>query len=351
MFKRILVLLLCVCLCMAVGCSKEPEQQLSVEMGDDVSAPEPPPAPEPKFSVNPLTGLEDLEIGKEKDRPVAVTINNISIAQPVQTGLGKADIVYETEVEGGITRLVALFQDISKVEKIGTVRSARYAFIDLAMGHNAIYVHHGQDVTHAGPHLKDLDHFVVSENNAGARVSNGLSREHTLYAYGDKLWDQLEKQFKTENSNTDTWVNFATAEEEIHLENTANAVSVPFSNSYKTTFKYDSESGKYVRYFNGTLRKDYITGEKVAFKNIFVLSTDIYTYPNCNDGYKHKKVELDSGSGYYIVNGTYTVISWRKGSASNSFVFTTVDGSELTVEPGNSWVCIPNGQTAIPVFE
>jgi hypothetical protein len=153
-----------------VGCSKEPER-LSVDVGDDISVPETPVVKE-KFSVNPLTGVKDLEIGKEKDRPVAVTINNISVAQPVQTGLGQADIVYETEVEGGITRLLALFQDVSKVKKLGTIRSARYVFIDLAMGHNAVYAHHGQDAYHAGPHLNDLDRLVIDVDNAGVRISN-----------------------------------------------------------------------------------------------------------------------------------------------------------------------------------
>ena len=79
-------------------------------------------------------------------------INNISVAQSVQTGLSKADIVYETEVEGGITRLLAVFQDITAAEKIGTIRSARYPYVDLAMGHNAIYVHCGQDGTYCEPH-------------------------------------------------------------------------------------------------------------------------------------------------------------------------------------------------------
>lgn len=350
MLKRILVLLMCMCLCLcAVGCKEETER-LSVDLGEDISVPEE-PVVESKYAVNPLTGVEDLEKGKEKDRPVAVTINNISIAQPVQTGIGKADIVYETEVEGGITRLIAVFQDISKVGKIGTVRSARYPFIDLAMGHNAIYVHHGQDAYHAGPHLKDLDHLVLDTNNAGARISNGLAREHTLYGYGDKIWDTVKTQFKTENTSVKNWMNFAADEANVTFENVGNSVKVAFSNSYASTFKYDAESGKYTRYFNGTLRKDYNTGESEQFKNVFLLLTEIYTYPNCNDGYKHKKVDLKSGNGYYFVNGTYTMISWTKGDSSNSFEFKNVDGSSLLVQPGNSWVCIGDKDFAYPVIE
>ena len=349
MFKKISLIIMCLCLALAVGCKKEP-QALSVEHEPDPSIPQP-TVVEPEYDVNPLTGVKDLELGKAADRPVAITVNNISIAQPVQTGLNKADIVYETEVEGGITRLVAVYQDVSKVEKIGTVRSARYAFIDLAMGHNAIYVHHGQDSYHAGKHLNDVPRLVLSTNNAGVRISNGLASEHTLYAYGDKLWNAIEKQgIKTENTNVTNWQSFGDEATPVTLENAANSVSVSFSNSYKTTFNYDAASGKYVRLFNGTERKDYYTKDSLYFKNVFVLNTTIRSYPNCTDGKGHKEVLLSSGNGYYCVNGTYIPIKWSKGAASNSFTFTNVDGSVLTVNPGNSWVCISNMSTSQPVF-
>ncbi len=351
MFKRISLVLLCMILGLCVGCKKTP-QALSVDRGDEPSVPEVVVEEKPVYSVNPLTGVADLTVGKEFDRPVAITINNISIAQPVQTGLSKADIIYETEVEGGITRLVAVYQDISKVDKIGTVRSARYAFIDLAKGHNAIYVHHGQDSTHAGPHLKHIDHYVVSENNAGVRSSNGLSREHTLYAYGDSLWNRLQKEgFNTKATKTTPWQSFATEDTPVTFSSAANKVTVPFSGSYKTTMQYNATNGKYVRIFNGTERKDYATGESLYFKNVFVLNTTIRTYPNCKDGKNHKEVLLNSGNGYYFVNGTYTPIKWSKGSSSNSFKFTLEDGTALTVNPGNSWVCISDMNHSKTIIE
>lgn len=350
MLKKVSLFLLCVVLTLAVGCKKNNES-LSVDMGDEPSIPEQ-TVDKSEYSVNPLTGIKNLKPGKEYNRPVAITINNISVAQPVQTGLAKADIVYETEVEGGITRLVALFQDTTGIEKIGTVRSARYAFIDLAMGHNAIYVHHGQDSSHAGAHLKDVDHFVVSENNGGVRISNGLASEHTLYAYGDGLWREIINDgFNTKNTKVASWQNFADESESVTLGNAAEKVTVPFSASYKTTMQYDSATGKYKRMSNGTERKDYVTKESLYFKNVFVLTTTIRTYPNCNDGYNHKEVLLNSGDGYYFVNGTYTPIKWSKGSASNGFKFTNSDGTPLTVNTGNSWVCISDMTRSKPIIE
>lgn len=348
MFRRLLTVLMCVCISLCVGCGKSDNPL--VEKGDEPSIPESAPEEQIVLNINPLTGVKDVPDDKVGVRPVAITINNIKVAQPVQTGLNDADIVYETEVEGGITRLLAVFNDLEKVNKIGTVRSARYAFIDLAMGHNAIYVHHGMDHFHAKKHLNDVDSVVLSTSNGGFRVSNGLAKEHTLYAYGNKLWNHIEStKLKTQTTETGSWQTFADEKEALNLGNIANSVTVPFSTSSKSTFTYDATTGRYVRSFNGAQRKDNETGELVSFKNVFVLNTTIRNY-NCtgSDTYQHREVLLNSGDGYYFVNGTYTPIKWSKGSASNPFVFTNPDGTPLTVNAGNSWVCIADMNKSQP---
>ncbi len=342
MYRKILALIICLLMFALVGCKSKGDVDSSIA----VSVPE-----EPKivYYTNNLTGEDSItDEDVYSRRPVAVMVNNISIAQKVQTGLTQADIVYETEVEGDITRLMAVFKDISKVEKIGTVRSARYPYIDLAMGHGAIYVHHGQDNNYAKPHLRDTQTFVLGTNNAGTRVKNGLASEHTLYGYGDKIWKWFEKKdYNTELKEVNNWQKFADKDTVVsYPESLANTVTVKFSGSYTSVFKYDAESGKYVRYFKDTERKDYYTGESEYFKNVFVLETSISYYP---DG-KHKKVDLSKGKGYYCVNGTYTPIKWAKGSSSSGLKFTLEDGTPLEVNQGNSWVCFHSKQFD-PKFE
>lgn len=302
----------------------------------------------PTYFTNPLTGVEELTANQVDLRPVAVMINNISVAQPVQAGLDAADIVYETEVEGGITRLMAVFKDVRKADRLGSIRSARYPYVDLAMGHDAIYVHCGQDPTYCAPHLKDTDDYSIDTNNGGKRIANGLSSEHTLYTFGNDLFNALTKKFKrtTVSSNT-MWQDFAAADESVSFaENVANQVSVQFSQAYNTTFKYNASTGKYTRYSGAAARNDYISGKPMEFKNIFVLLTRITTYP---DG-KHRKVALESGSGYYITNGTYTPINWSKGDASGSFKFTDASGKPIRVNAGNSYVMLPDSSTSRPSF-
>ena len=346
MSKKVLALLLCLSLFMLAACSNKTER-LSVDNGEEPQS-SVTSEPAPVFYKNPLTGVSELTEDKTDDRPVAIMVNNITTAQPVQAGLNQADIIYETEVEGGITRLLAVYQDVSKVGTIGTIRSARYPYVDLALGHNAIYLHHGQDNTYCGPHLKDIDDINISESNYGFRTKNGLASEHTLYTEGSKLWDGLVKdKVKTERGSSAAWASFADEDTPVTFENTASTVSIPFSASYKSVFKYDAATGVYTRYFRDTLRKDSKTGETTEVKNVFVLLTTIKNYP---DGY-HRQVLLESGDGYYCSNGTYTAIKWSKGAAKNGFSFTNTDGSELTVNAGSSWVCIADKNTSQPAFE
>lgn len=343
MFKKLLAASLAALMIFAVGCD-------SKVVYDDLSDYEShPPVVEniPDLSVNPLTGVAEFEdTAKTKQRPVAIMVENSSVSMPVQTGLSEADVIYETEVEGGITRLMAVYQDISDLDKIGNVRSARYPYVDLALGHNAVYIHCGQDPTYCAPHLKDIDDLSIDTNSKGAkRIANGLKSEHTLYAIAGDLWESINENFETTVSSVAPWVNFT--EKALTLDGgPATSVSVPFPAS-TTRFTYDEASGLYTRLIGSNVQTDYYTKETTQVKNVFVLLTSISNYP---DG-KHRKVALESGDGYYITNGTVQFIKWTKGSATNSFKFTDTEGKEIEVSAGNSWVCIANKSNCNPSFQ
>lgn len=346
MFKRITAICLVFMLLLCSGCSKK-ETAVEPETQPPVETPVEPPR-EPELYVNPLTGVKELEAGIAERRPVAVMVNNFSSAQKVQTGVTQADVIYETEIEGGITRLLAVFQDISKVKTIGTIRSARYAFIDLAMGHNAVYIHHGRDPVYALPHLSDVDRIEIQENLYGERLDNGLKYEHTLYTYGEPLWKGITDRFNTQNTGAQTWQNFAAEDQTVTLtDGVANVVTIPFSGNYKTKFVYDSTTGLYERNFNATIPADYFSGESTKVKNVVVMLTTITDYP---DGL-HRNIRLQSGEGYYATNGGYKAIKWSKGGSSDSVKFTNLDGTPLQMSAGTTWVCVASKNYANPLFE
>ena len=89
--------------------------------------------------TNALTGLEDLSDKALGKRPVAVSINNVSPSLP-QYGISSSDLIYEFEVEYGLTRLLAFWADYTKVPDLCSVRSSRYFFPVTAMGYDALFI-------------------------------------------------------------------------------------------------------------------------------------------------------------------------------------------------------------------
>ena len=91
-----------------------------------------------------MTGeVVDTQIGTQ--RPYAIMINNIGEALP-QSGISQAEAVYECLVEHGITRLMCEFQNIENLSKVGSIRSARHYYMDLAEDNEAIFTHFGQSI-------------------------------------------------------------------------------------------------------------------------------------------------------------------------------------------------------------
>ena len=338
MFKKLLSVVLCFVLLFSLsacgGGDPTVEDVSNILSGEATNT-----TPQPTFAINPLTGLANLDLGKENLRPVAIMVNNINVAQEVQAGVGNADIVYETEVEGGITRLLAVFKDVSTIGNIGTIRSARYPYIDLALGHDAIYIHHGQDPTYAAPYLSSsgVADFRIDSPYA-YRHKNGKAYEHTLYSTGEKILAGIEaKKFRNTTDKTDNFANFRNeADCTAPAYAAASKAEVKFSNYATSIFTYNEQTGLYTKTSKAISNKDYFTGDTYNFKNVFILSTNISAYP---DGY-HMKVELQSGTGYYMSDGGYEPIRWVKGAGSASFKFYAQDGSELQVNAGNSYVCI-----------
>ena len=140
-------------LSMFAGCGKKEgpaEPEPAVEEETPTPTPEETPTPEatPEGQKGDarsyLTG-EPIDGELAKKRPIAIMIGNTSDALP-QYGISAADVIYEVPVEGSYTRLMAIFQDYSGLEKIGSVRSCRHYFIYFAKEFDAIYAHYGHAV-------------------------------------------------------------------------------------------------------------------------------------------------------------------------------------------------------------
>lgn len=294
----------------------------------------------PKYAKNPLTGIYDLEIEKEGTRPVAIMIGNSKGAMP-QHGIDSADICYETLAEGGITRIMAVFADVDKLPKIGPVRSSREYFIDLSQGHDAIYAHAGWSYS-AKDKIEKYKINNINQLNMGYafyRENNGgRAMEHTCYTDASHLKSGIQKnKYRTKaNRSVCSFVFLSVGNEEIPSEMVANSISVTYSNSVVSKFKYNPDTGKYYKEIYGKPHKDAGNNKQVSVDNVFVLFTPITTLQS-----GLVSVDLSGGEGYYISGGGACRIKWSKGSTlSNPLVVEKSDGGVLNVNPGQSWICI-----------
>jgi len=77
------------------------------------------------YLVNPLTGKTTADPNQLDRRPIAIKISNYPRSVRPQSGLSKADLVYEYYLEQGITRFIAIFYG-EDANKAGPIRSARF---------------------------------------------------------------------------------------------------------------------------------------------------------------------------------------------------------------------------------
>ena len=361
MKRRALALFLAIWMtCALAGCGKEPPAQAEPPAAPPpVEEPEPEPEPEPYVpaGTNPLTG-EPMEPEYENNRPVAVMLNNLKAAQP-QLGVSRADIIYEVPAEGGITRMLGVYQSLEGVENLGSIRSARSYYLELALGLDALYVHAGgspgayRDIPAWG--VDNMDGVRGSEDagifwrDQERRKTKGY--EHSLLTSGEKIQEYLDTgTLRTEHREGYVYPQAFIPDGTPAGGSPAEHVKVRFS-AYKTgTFDYDAESGKYLA---GQYGKEYVdggTGEQVAVTNLLVLETGISVISGDTEGRLNVRL-AGEGTGTCLCGGKSVPIFWSKADRNSPFVYTLEDGKLLALGQGNSYVCIISPKTSKVTFQ
>src|SRR4051812_45051859 len=188
----------------------------------------------------PLTGLGSSD--EINGRAIAVMINNHPQARQ-QSGLYKADLVYEVLAEGSVTRFLAIFQS-EQPDIIGPVRSARDYYIELAKGYDSLYIAHGfspdaQVMLNAG-YIDDLNGLYY-DGTLFERASFRKAPHNSYISFDHILEGARQKGYEMEEMPdslsflTEDEVNALTGEE-------ANEFSISYSqsdHSFNSTFWYD----------------------------------------------------------------------------------------------------------------
>ena len=281
-----------------------------------------------------------VQIFQGNDRPIAVMIDNHNLAWP-QGGLNQAYMVYEIIVEGGETRLMALFKGVD-VEKIGPVRSARHYFIDYAMENDAIYTHFGQS-PQAQSDLKkysidDID-GIAEDGTTFWRVKD-KSAPHNAATSTEKLLQSAKNKKYRTTSSEESVLNYVT--DEVNLEEGQGAVSVtiPHSTLQVVKYFYDEENKVYQRYARNKEQTDWTTGEPVTTKNIIITFCDNYTLTDSENKGRQGLKNIGTFDGYYITNGKAIKIKCIKEDRQSQTKYEDLEGNEIKVNDGNTFVQI-----------
>ncbi|MCM1498630.1 MAG: DUF3048 domain-containing protein [Clostridium sp.] len=334
------------------GCGKK-EETTEEPPATEATTEEVTEDPHEGLSYNELTGEWSADFVSK--RPVAVMINNLKEALP-SSSTKKADIIYECMVEGGITRIMPIFSDYEALEKIGSVRSARHYYINIANEYDAIYVHYGQ----SKPAKEILDKKVINNINgltydAGFYRDNNRVAPHNAYTTGERIVQGIDDfGYSADYEDTHEKV-LSFQEEDTDLENgtAAETIHVNFSNYSKPYFIYNADTKLYDRYEYDAPQVDDQEDENnnvLTFKNVIIQVSSYECINPEND--LQELTQVGDGQGYYCTNGKSVPITWKKEAKGAKTKYYLEDGSELLLNPGKTWISIiGSGENAGVAFE
>ncbi len=271
-------------------------------------------------------------------------IDNHSDAWP-QAGLQKAYMVYEIVVEGGETRLMALFKG-ADVPKIGPVRSARHYFLDYAMENDAIYTHFGEspqadsDIKKYSIHEID---GIAEDGTTFWRVKDKASPHNAVTSIEKLKTSAQNKKYRTTSSEASV-LNYVTDEVELEDGQAATSVTIPHSQLQTVKYVYDEQNKVYQRQARGKQQTDWDTKEPITTKNIIITFCENYTLQDKENKGRQGLKNIGTFDGYYITNGKAIKIKCIKKAREEKTVYQDLEGNVINVNDGNTFVNIcPTG--------
>lgn len=338
---------------------------------------------EPKDQACPINGQLFTQTERnawEQRRPLAVMIENHTDARP-QSGLSRADAVYEMVAEGAITRFMAIFYcDAQRDDVIlAPIRSARTYFLDYASGYNfPMYVHVGganiPGPTDALGQIGDYGWALENDVNLGfsfglpyyTKNANRLGREVATEHQGQSSTELLWKLAKEKRE----WTNIAperfiagkkvaasdwkdgytphTFSDEPVTPGTVNSIAHEFWSgfgSFAVVWTYDPATNTYKRVMGGEPHLDQNTGEQIAVSNVIIIQTD--EKGPINEAKHMLYGTTGTGKALIFKNGEAIVAKWSKPKRESQLTFLDSKGNEIALTRGKQWISVLDKNTPI----
>ncbi len=293
----------------------------------------------PTYPTAPLTGLPDPG-GAALQRPaLTVKIENTPEALP-QWGIAQADVVYEEIVNGGITRLAAVFNSQAPA-KIGPVRSVRPTDTQVVYPLGGIFAYSG-GAQYAINSIETAPVKLIDEDAAGNAMFRDpdLEAPHNLFARGPQL-------FAFKGTPTPPPALFS------YRSPTAAAVGapvtsfvVPFPSIYPVTWTWDTATSSWDRTLFG--QPDVTgTGQRESPKNVIVMYVNYVNGIGTMNSYANLQ---GSGVAMIFSGGKEIVGTWSRGpSMADVIQYKTSSGATVRLTPGQTWVELLNDGVALSI--
>ncbi len=287
---------------------------------------------------SPLSGIYALE-NKINRRPVAVMYDNHPKAR-WQSGLSKAEIIYEFMVEAPYTRYMAIFL-INDPESIGPIRSSRPYFVTTLLEYDPVYVRVGgsvqakQDIINLK--IADIDGLSCSNKVLWKNKEVNKRAPHNTYTSMEAIRNtQSEKGYR----ETGEYEGFKFHENDTDIEGfSANEIMINYFKGNSTMYSYSLDEKVYYRKKDGASHIDEFDKSPITAKNIII--QEAKTKVIDNEG----RLSIDligEGKGKYITNGKGIDIKWIKNSRNGKTYFYDEFDKEIVLNPGVTWIQVVN---------
>ncbi len=303
---------------------------------------------EPRNVPNPINGVLFKKSEAEpwiNRLPLAVMIENHTDARP-QTGLSKADVVYEALAEGGITRFLGVY--LQEDSELGPVRSARPYYLDWATEYDAAYAHFGGSPTALGNikslGIKDLDGISIGAPTF--ERTNKHRAPHNVYTTTQKLRAAAEKKGYKKGAEIVAW-KFLDSEPKREERPASQILQIGFLGTfgYNVEWRYNPETNSYLRFNGGAAHIDALANNQIEVKTIIVETVNKSLDPS-----GHSRLFMStvgSGTLRVFINGQVVVGSWKKDSQSARTILLDASGQEIKINRGKIWVDIIPPESSI----
>lgn len=282
----------------------------------------------------PYTGAKAKSAAAIRKRPLSVKIENSSSARP-QIGLNSADIVYETITEGGITRFNCIFQ--SKVPgTVGPVRSARLSDLWVVPQYDGLFFFSGASASVHG-RVRSAGLPDLSQDAGISRPywrATNRSAPHNLMLDTDKAYAEAKRRGMKTTAKLES---LRFDRRALEASPSVESIEIPFSQANRVRWEFDPDSGRYLRWNNGSVHRDAASGKQVSADNVVVMWVKYSAANRDMVGSTTYDVDL-GGKGRVTVfrDGTRLDGTWSaKRSAPPKFK--DADGKPIRLSIGRTW--------------